>query len=174
MATPKRCRGTGKDVEPKSHNLSPFGTLGVTPGASYHSTRFNVAGKFRVREGCWGCFSGSTPTKIFREFWCTLPEANSKFIPENGCLEYKPFLLGKPIFRGYVSFREGIFVGIFFGHCRVELGFSQTSGFREGQKITGALHRKEGQMIYPLVAGFWHAPRYIYLHWSHKNQLCRS
>ena len=31
--------------------------------------------------------------------------------PENGWLEYKPFLLGRPIFRGYVSFREGMMEG---------------------------------------------------------------
>ena len=36
----------------------------------------------------------------------TLPETNI-FAPKNGWLEYKPFLLGRPIFRGYVSFREG-------------------------------------------------------------------
>ena len=30
----------------------------------------------------------------------TLPEANSKFAPENGWLEYDRFLLGWPIFRG--------------------------------------------------------------------------
>ena len=40
----------------------------------------------------------------------TLPETN--IAPENGWLEYKPFLLGRPIFRGYVSFREGISCGI--------------------------------------------------------------
>ena len=38
----------------------------------------------------------------------TLPETNSEVTLENGWLEYKPFLLGRPIFRGYVSFREGI------------------------------------------------------------------
>ena len=37
--------------------------------------------------------------------WCTLPETNI-FAPENGWLEYDRFLLGWPIFRGYVSFRE--------------------------------------------------------------------
>ena len=39
----------------------------------------------------------------------TLPETNSKFAPKNGWLEYKPFLLGRPFFRGKmaVSFREG-------------------------------------------------------------------
>ena len=38
-----------------------------------------------------------------------LPKTNSKFAPKNGWLEYDPFLLGfRPIFRGYVSFREGI------------------------------------------------------------------
>ena len=36
----------------------------------------------------------------------TLPETNFTKAPKNGCLEYKPFLLGMPIFRGYVSFRE--------------------------------------------------------------------
>ena len=36
----------------------------------------------------------------------TLPETN--VAPENGWLEYTTFLLGsRPIFRGYVSFREG-------------------------------------------------------------------
>ncbi len=35
-----------------------------------------------------------------------LPETN--IAPENGWLEYKPFLLERPIFRGYVSFRESI------------------------------------------------------------------
>ena len=40
----------------------------------------------------------------------TLPETNI-FAPENGWLEDDPFLLGRPIFRGYVSFREGIFGG---------------------------------------------------------------
>ena len=34
----------------------------------------------------------------------TLPETN--MAPENGWLEYDRFLLGWPIFRGYVSFRE--------------------------------------------------------------------
>ena len=37
-----------------------------------------------------------------------LPETNSKFAPKNGWLEYDPFLLGRPIFRGYVSLPEGI------------------------------------------------------------------
>jgi len=38
----------------------------------------------------------------------TLPETNI-FAFETGWLEYDPFLLGfRPIFRGYVSFREGI------------------------------------------------------------------
>ena len=40
----------------------------------------------------------------------TLPETNSKFAPENGWLEYKPFLLGRlGLFSGAfdVSFREG-------------------------------------------------------------------
>ncbi len=36
----------------------------------------------------------------------TLPE--TKIAPENGWLEDDPFLLGWPIFRCYVSFREGI------------------------------------------------------------------
>ena len=37
---------------------------------------------------------------------CTLPETN--IAPKNGWLEYYcTFLLGRPIFRGYVSFREG-------------------------------------------------------------------
>ena len=36
----------------------------------------------------------------------TLPETNI-FAPRNGWLEYDPFLLGRPIFRCYVSFREG-------------------------------------------------------------------
>ena len=35
----------------------------------------------------------------------TLPETN--IAPRNGWLEYDPFLSGRPIFRGYVSFREG-------------------------------------------------------------------
>ena len=36
----------------------------------------------------------------------TLPETN--IVPKNGWLEYDPFLLGRPIFRGeHVSFREG-------------------------------------------------------------------
>ncbi len=39
--------------------------------------------------------------------------------PKIGWLEYDPFLLGRPLFRGYVSFREGdhlsfLFVGVFF------------------------------------------------------------
>ena len=38
---------------------------------------------------------------------CTLPETNT-FAPENGWLEYHRFLLEWPIFRGYLSFREGI------------------------------------------------------------------
>ncbi len=37
----------------------------------------------------------------------TLPETNSEFAPENAWLEYDRFLLGWPIFRGDVSFREG-------------------------------------------------------------------
>ena len=39
----------------------------------------------------------------------TLSETNSEFTPENGWLEDDPFLMGWPIFRGYVSFRECIF-----------------------------------------------------------------
>ena len=45
----------------------------------------------------------------------TLPETN--MAPENGWLEDDPFLLGWPIFRGYVSFGEG-------SECRVKLGFA--------------------------------------------------
>ena len=41
----------------------------------------------------------------------TLPKTNM-FAPENGWLEYDRFLLGWPIFRDYVSFREGIFTYI--------------------------------------------------------------
>ena len=39
----------------------------------------------------------------------SLPETNSKFAPENGCLEYDRFLLGFGNFSGAfaVSFREG-------------------------------------------------------------------
>ena len=33
---------------------------------------------------------------------CTLPETNSKFTPENGWLEYKPFLLGFGLLRGWI------------------------------------------------------------------------
>ena len=40
----------------------------------------------------------------------TLPETNSEFTPEKGWLEDDPFLLGWPIFRGYVKLREGIIV----------------------------------------------------------------
>ena len=41
----------------------------------------------------------------------TLPETN--IAPENGWLEYDPFLLGWPIFRGEnVSFRECIYIYI--------------------------------------------------------------
>ncbi len=29
------------------------------------------------------------------------------FAPENGWLEYDPFLLGRPMFKGYASFKEG-------------------------------------------------------------------
>ena len=36
----------------------------------------------------------------------TLPKTN--VAPKNGWWEYDPFLLGRPIFRGYVSFRECI------------------------------------------------------------------
>ena len=36
----------------------------------------------------------------------TLPETNSKFAPENECLEDDPFLSGWPVFRGHVSLRE--------------------------------------------------------------------
>ena len=45
-------------------------------------------------------------------WFVTLPETNSKFTPENGWLEYDPFLLGsRPIFRGKlaVSFRDGVY-----------------------------------------------------------------
>ena len=47
----------------------------------------------------------------------TLPETN--IAPENGWLGDDPFLLGRPIFRGYVSFREGT---VFF--------FSATCGYQ--------------------------------------------
>ena len=39
------------------------------------------------------------------------PETNIDIAPENAWLEYDPFILGpRPIFRGYVSFREGMFM----------------------------------------------------------------
>ena len=45
----------------------------------------------------------------------TLPETNSEFTPENGWLEYDSFLLGWPIFRCYVSFREcSVFEIVFY------------------------------------------------------------
>ena len=39
-----------------------------------------------------------------------VPSLKLTVAPKNGWLEYKPFLLGRPIFRGKmaVSFREGI------------------------------------------------------------------
>ena len=40
-------------------------------------------------------------------FKSTLPETN--IAPENGWLEYDRFLFGRPIFRCYISFREGRF-----------------------------------------------------------------
>ena len=43
--------------------------------------------------------------------WITLREINSEFTPKNGWLEYDRFLLGWPIFRCYVSFRECILGG---------------------------------------------------------------
>ena len=60
-----------------------------------------------------GCFStsysaegmhqshGCDPSFLCKS-WVHLDDA-----PENGWLEDKPFLLGRPIFRGYVSFGEG-------------------------------------------------------------------
>ena len=47
------------------------------------------------------------PTCQFHVSGTTLSETNSKFAPENGWLEYNRFLLGWPIFRGYVTCREG-------------------------------------------------------------------
>ena len=46
---------------------------------------------------------------LFTHRGITLPETNSEFTPENGCLEYDRFLLGqKTCFQGQtVSFREG-------------------------------------------------------------------
>ena len=44
----------------------------------------------------------------------TLPETN--IAPENGWLGDDPFLLERPIFRGYVSFREGTGFVFFFSH----------------------------------------------------------
>ena len=41
----------------------------------------------------------------------TLPET-SIFAPENGWLEYNRFLLRRPIFCGYVNFRECTFFDI--------------------------------------------------------------
>ena len=46
-------------------------------------------------------------TDLGRKIEFTFPETNSEFAPENGWLEDDPFLLGWPIFRGYVSFMEG-------------------------------------------------------------------
>ncbi len=46
----------------------------------------------------------------------TLPETN--ITPKNGCLEYDPFLLGRPIFRGDVSF-----IGC-FGNTRLSQHYS--------------------------------------------------
>ena len=55
-------------------------------------------------------------TKIY-----TLPETNSEFTPENGWLEYKPFLLGFGLFSGAfaVSFGEGIAGGFTDGWFHV-------------------------------------------------------
>ena len=46
---------------------------------------------------------------LFTHRGITLPQTNSEFTPENGCLEYERFLLGqKACFQGQaVSFREG-------------------------------------------------------------------
>ena len=43
------------------------------------------------------------------------PETNSEFTPENGWLEYDPFLLGFCLFSGAlaVSFRDGIIASEF-------------------------------------------------------------
>ena len=48
--------------------------------------------------------------KVLLHVPVTLPETN--ITPKNGWLEYDPFLLGRPIFRGYVSFREGKLLNI--------------------------------------------------------------
>ena len=61
-------------------------------------------------------------SKYFRHREFTLPETNIFFAPENGWLEYKPFLLGWPIFRGEnVSFREGRSFSSLFARnlCRI-------------------------------------------------------
>ena len=39
----------------------------------------------------------------------TLPETNSEFAPKNGWLEYDPFLLGWPIFRGELLVLGSVF-----------------------------------------------------------------
>ena len=56
----------------------------------------------------------------------TLPETNSEFAPENGWLEYDPFLLGKNgLFSGAfaVSFRESVCIsGPIFLKKKVWLG----------------------------------------------------
>ena len=45
-------------------------------------------------------------TEIYKRKKCTLPETNSSPLKMDGW--NTTFLLGRPIFRGYVSFREGI------------------------------------------------------------------
>ena len=63
----------------------------------------------------------------------TLPETN--IAPTNGWLEDDPFLLGRPIFRDYVSFRESRWY-IYSNFCWVLLESHQAELHLRNQRIT--------------------------------------
>ena len=74
---------------------------------------------FEARKIWSSLFAPSKYHIHMQSFWnYTLPETN--IAPENGWLEYDRFLLGWPIFRCYVSFREGIYIYIYIFGCHVE------------------------------------------------------
>ena len=100
-----------KPKKPKQVDAAPSQPCGKKPGVSQElleTVKVTVLGGQELsdskpqRHRTTGCFNGLLG-RIFGAF--TLPETNSSHLKMDGW--NTTFLWGRPIFRGYVSFREG-------------------------------------------------------------------
>ena len=79
--------------------------------ARFSSNVFGSMCQNQIKELAWFLERGCIGNVFFSRFLkITLPETNSSPLKMDGL--NTTFLLGRPIFRGYVSFREGKTVGL--------------------------------------------------------------